>query len=170
MKKLLVCLAVAGMLCGGCNSPSPRVNAPPHGTAEETNDMQGLYVYMTDAALLENMTICDIHFHPHRSLLNTLGEQRLSRLASLMDVYGGTIRYSTNLQDKVLLASRTEAIIAFLQEAGVDTSTDILQHDLPGGRGMDASEVILIKANEGTYQPGKSSSGSSAGATSGSTF
>jgi len=108
---------------------------------------------MNDNALLADMTVSDIHFHPHRPTLNTLGQQRLSRLVSLIEVHGGTIRFNTDVDDKELIQKRTDAILAFLAEAGVDTTGQVLVEDLPGGRGMDASEVILIKVFEATYQP-----------------
>lgn len=170
MNKLFICLAAVCLTCAACNSPSSRMNAPPHGVAAETSDMQGLYVYMADNALLADMTVSDVHFYPHRPLLNTLGKQRLSRLASLMHVYGGEIRFSTDLEDDELLDARTEAIITFLAEAGIDTAADVLERGLPGGRGMDAAEVILIKANEGTYRPGSSSGSGSSGSASGPGF
>lgn len=156
MRSLLTCAAALCVACAACNSPSPRLNAPPHGVPEATSDMQGMYVYMTDNALLTDMCISDVHFLPHRAMLNTLGQQRLSRLASLLDAYGGEIRYSTNLDDEELIEARTGVITDFLCEAGIDVWAHLVSCDLPGGRGMDAREVILIKVNEATYQPGES--------------
>ena len=155
MRRLFVCSAMLCAICAGCNSPSPRLNAPPHGVPEATSDMQGTYVYMVDNALLSDMCISDVHFVPHRAMLNTLGEQRLSRLASLMEVYGGEVRFSTNLEDDDLIGRRTETILEFLAEAGVDTTADTVRRDLPGGEGMAAREVILIKTHEAEYQPGQ---------------
>jgi len=160
MRTLLACTLTLCAICTACNAPSPRLNAPPHGVPEATSDLQGTFVYMTDNALLNDMTVSDIHFLPHRPILSALGEQRLSRLAQLMEAWGGMVRFSTNLEDEDLIEERTEAIRAFLSEAGVDTSTPVVTHDLPGGAGLEAREVILIKADKGTYKPEKSESGS----------
>ena len=89
---------------------------------------------LTDNALLADMTVSDRHFLPHRAKLNHLGVQRLSRLASLMDAYGGVVRFNSELDDEELIAQRTEAIVEFLAEAGVDTTREVLVEDMPGGR------------------------------------
>lgn len=156
MRNLLACAVVAGLLAAGCSSPPPRLNAPPHGTPETTSDLQDTYVHMTDNALLADMTVSDIHFLPHRALLSSLGEERLSRLALLMQAYGGTIRFSTNLVDEDLVSARIDQVLEFLCQAGIDATTETVQLGMPGGRGLDANEVILIKTYEGTYQPGAS--------------
>lgn len=156
MRLFVASAACACLLCVACNSPTPRLNAPPHGTAEQVNDLQSTMVYMTDNALLADMTVSDVHFFPHRSLLNSLGEQRLSRLASLIDAYGGEIRFSTNSQDKQLVSQRTQAIKEYLRDAGVDVVANTVREDMPGGSGMDANEVVLIKLSEAAYIPGKS--------------
>ena len=84
-----------------------------------------------------------------------------------MQAYGGTIRYNTDETDEALLAKRTDSVMQFLREAGITTTSETVTRDLSGGKGMNATEAVLIKANEGTYDPkksGTSSSGSSAGA------
>ncbi len=165
MHRVIVGLALAGLLSAGCAEYSKRLNAPPHGQPVESSDMQGTFVYMTDNALLADMTVSDIHFLPHRARLSALGEQRLSRLVSLMEAYGGTIRFSSSLADKELVRARLATVRDFLAGAGVDTTAEVVREDLPGGRGMDASEVVLIKAGEATYAPsgGGRSGGTSPG-------
>src|SRR5262249_26066548 len=147
------------LLAAGCNEPRPRLNAPPHGEPTSTADSQGTLVYMNDSALLANMTICDMHFLPHRSELSQVGLERVSRMALLIQAYGGTIRYNTDETDESLLTKRTDTVMQFLREAGITTSSETITRDLSGGKGMAATEAILIKANEGTYNP-KSKSGS----------
>lgn len=166
MHRLIVGLALTGLLSSGCAEYSKRLNAPPHGQPVETSDMQGTFVYMTDNALLADMTVSDIHFLPHRAQLSALGEQRLARLVSLMQAYGGTIRFNSSLTDQELIRSRLATVRDFLAEAGVDTTAEVVREDLPGGRGMDAVEVILIKAGEATYTPRE---GGRPGATTGGT-
>jgi hypothetical protein len=113
---------------------------------------------MTDNALLEDMTVADMHFVPQRALLNSLGEQRLERLALLLELYGGAIRFSTNETDEKLVAARLAEIRGYLCEAGVDTTEEAVALGQAGGRGLDAGQVLLIKANEGSYVPKKKSS------------
>lgn len=154
MKRMLAGGVIAVLAAFGCESPGARLNAPPHGEQAEKPDMQGTFVYMADNALLENMTVCDYHFLPHRDLLTGLGKQRLARLAALMEEYGGTIRFDTTLEDEALVADRTQAIIAYLHELGVDTTSQRVTQDAPlDGVTRSADEAILIRAFEGTYQP-----------------
>ncbi len=162
MHRVLIVTSAITLLVAGCNSPGERLNAPPHGRVCETSDMQGTFAYMTDNALLADMCVNDSHFLPHRALLNDLGTQRLYRLVALMDAYGGTIRFDTALTEEDLIARRMDVIMDFLVEAGVDTTQEVLVRDMSGGQGMSASEAILIKAKEGTYNADKKSASSGA--------
>ena len=159
MRRIYLCILIAGVACGGCQHATPRLNAPPHGTSEATTELHDMYAFMVDNALLADMSISDVHFLPHRVALSTLGEERLSALAGLMEMYGGTIRFYTEETDETLVDERTEAIMDFLAERGVDTTLDVLTRDLPGGRGVDAGQAIIIRASEGMYKPKKSGSG-----------
>ena len=174
MKAMLLWTAAACVACTACQHPAPRLNAPPHGTAQESSELRGTFDHMVDNAMLADMSITDNHFLPDRPALNSLGEERLSRLAEIVQMYGGTIRFNTALEDATLIQQRTDTIVAFLGKAGVDTTSKTVVRGLPGGRGMDATQAILIKANEGTYKPKKQGSedgtllsGSSGGDTSG---
>lgn len=160
MPRVLI-LCVVGCALVGCNPPAKRLNAPPHGAPMNTTDMQGTFTYMIDNAMLENMTVTDIHFLPHRKQLSSLGQERMARMASLMKAYGGTLRYNTAVTDEGLLAARMETLMDFLAEAGLDTSGEILVRDLQGGEGMNAPEAILIRTLEGAYQPKDASASSS---------
>jgi len=140
----------------GCQQPVTRLNAPPHGTTECPSRMQDMYVSMQDNGLLADMSISDVHFVPQRTMLNSLGEERLARLAGLLEAYGGTIRLSTNETDDKLRVGRMAAVREFLCAVGIDTTAEVLTLDSPAGRGMPASEAILIKAHEATYRPKKS--------------
>ena len=153
MTRLIPLFAVLALTAAGCNEPRQRLNAPPHGEPTTTADAQGTLVYMNDNALLANMTISDMHFLPHRAQLNSMGMERLSRLAQLMQAYGGTIRFNTDETDEALLTKRTDTVMQFLREAGMTTSSELVTRDLSGGKGMLATEAVLIRANEGTYVP-----------------
>lgn len=157
MSRLLLCTAAAaGLFCGACQEPAPRLNAPPHGTTENASELQAEYRHMVDNALLTDMAVSDIHFVPQRALLNALGEERLARLASLLELYGGTIHFSSNLTDSKLIDDRIDQVRNYLCEAGIDTTAEVVAPGLAGGRGMDAAQAVLIKAHEGTYVPKKS--------------
>lgn len=149
----------------GCQSQQSRLNAPPHGEEAEKPDLQGTYVYMADNALLESMSVSDYHFLPNRDRLTTLGKQRLYRLAALIEEYGGAIRYNSLLgHDDPLVTKRTTAIVNYLTELGVDTrNRTISREPLAESTSKSAEEAILIRVNEGTYKPKKSSSSSAMG-------
>lgn len=157
-------VAVLGVLFGsGCQQSEKRLNAPPHGVPQETSDLQGTFVYMHDNALLADMTVADYHFLPHRPLLTSLGKTRLDRLASLMEAYGGTIRFNTDSTDEELTRKRTDAVVAYLGELGVPAASQAVKRAGPGGAGMPAAEAILIMQKEGTYDPEKKKAGSTGG-------
>ncbi len=158
MRTAVSALAFA-LLLSGCQEPQARLNAPPHGQAEVKCDLRSEYDHMIDNALLETMTVSDVHFVPHRPLLNSLGEERIARLAALMETYGGTVRFSTDSTDEKLVAARTALILEQLRAHGIDATSETVKPDLPGGPGLDANQAILIRANEGMYKP-KSSGGS----------
>jgi hypothetical protein len=159
MNRLLSGLVAIGLVCGACQEPAPRLNAPPHGTQEKAPELQAEYTHMLENALLEDMVVSDIHFVPHRAILNSLGEERLARLASLMELYGGTIHLSTYVTDPKLVEARVEQVRNYLCAAGIDTTAETVVPGLAQGRGMDAPQAILIKTNEGTYVPKKSGGG-----------
>ncbi len=117
---------------------------------------------MVDNALLADMSVSDVHFLPGQARLNSLGEEHLRRLARLLELYGGTVRFNTDETDQKLVADRTARIITFLCEAGIDATSEMVSRDLPASAGMDAAQAILIKVNEGTYAP-KKKSGNAAG-------
>lgn len=153
MRRLLIGTIAITILCTACQGPKKRLNAPPHGPIADNSQLRPMIEHMVDNGLLADMTISDVHFLPHRARLNALGEERLARLASLMEEYGGEIRFNTDLTDDELIEQRTEAIVEFLAAAGLDTHMEVLVRELPGGRGMSATEAILIKLHEATYTP-----------------
>ncbi len=157
---LLLCVVATGVACGACQKPGKRLNAPPHGSSTEVSQLHSGYAHMVDNALLADMTVSDVHFLPHRAALSSLGEERLCRLALLMETYGGQVRFSTNVSDRDLCEQRMEEILAFLAEAGIDTSTEVVVRDLPGGHGMDAVQAVLIRQHEAMYVPKKDENGS----------
>lgn len=160
-----ICLAAIA----GCNEPTKRLNAPPHGEPHETAESQGTLVYMVDNAMLADMSMSDAHFVPHRASLSGLGMERLARLAQLIQVHGGTIRFNTDECDEGLTGQRMQSIRDFLNEAGVSVAGTAVVCEMPGGEGLGAAENMLIRANEGTYKPGanKGSGGAGGGGSNG---
>ncbi len=163
MKRLIPLAIPLALVCGACQQPQTRLNAPPHGYSEQKSRMHNMYTHMGDNALLEDMSLNDAHFVPHRPMLNSLGEERLRRLALLMHEYGGTIRMGTDLTNEHLIHDRLDCVIDFLAEAGLDTTADIVQRDLAGGHGMDAKQAIVIRKHEATYDPNRQKSQNNAG-------
>ncbi|MBN2447915.1 MAG: hypothetical protein JXO22_14380 [Phycisphaerae bacterium] len=158
MRRTLVGLAIC-MFVLGCASNGPTEEC--ESTACEpanAQDMRGTLDYMAESALLADMTVGDYHFVPHRAMLTLAGEQRVIRLANLLDAYGGTVRFNTDLEPGQLRDQRMQSIRACLAANGVDTTNEVVTIDLPGSTGMDAREAILIKQNEGSYVPAGSSS------------
>lgn len=168
MLRILCPILCVCVIASGCSQRSPRLNAPPQGPAEAVHDMQGPFVYMTDNALLADMSVSDGHFLPHRPMLSTAGEQRVHRLGQLMEAYGGTIRVNSNLKDETLLAQRTESVREYLAGMGVDTSMEVVTQGMRGGTGMEATESLLVKKNEGTYDPARAKERSTTNVRSGS--
>jgi hypothetical protein len=143
------------LLCA-CSTPSPRLNAPPHGGTDCPSDMQAMYMHMSDNALLEDMNLSEADFVPHRPMLSALGEDRLCRMAALLQQYGGEIHYTPENDDKDLIDRRIETVVDFLAEAGLAAAPQEVSVGLPGGRGMQAREAIVIMVTEGLYQPKQS--------------
>jgi len=166
MRCLLASLSLGVVFLAGCETPEPRLNAPPHGTSTETSDMRKMYDHMTDNALLADMSVSDIHFLPARAQLNALGVERVAKLAILIELYGGTVRFSTDVEDEALVKARETQILDRLAEAGIDTGSPVLVRDMPASSGMNAGEALLIRANEATYQPKKGGGGAASGANS----
>ncbi len=154
---LLRTLVVFAVLLTGCEGPGPRLNAPPHGQTEEVSNLRDTYDFMTDNALLADMSVSDCHFLPHRARLSSLGEERLTRLAALMEMYGGAIRFSSAESDPRLVTARSQTITDYLRGLGVDVTAETVTSELRGGRGMEASQAIAIRANEGVYKPKRDS-------------
>jgi len=154
------------LMTGGCANPAPsRLNAPPQGQSQNQHPMQEDYVYMTDNALLEDMSISEVHFVPRTAELNALGVRRLIRMTKLLKTYGGTVFYDGSEPDKELRQSRTERIEGFLAASGLEPDQFTVEQGVAGGRGMDAPEAIDIR--EATRGPSANVAAGSTGGQSG---
>lgn len=113
------------LICGfplGCAQPASRLNAPPQGDTPHRSELQPFFTYMTDNAAISDLSITDIHFVAHTTELNSLGTARLSRIAKLIEPYGGTVRYATRSTEEETVAERIEHVQDFLKTTGIDMS------------------------------------------------
>ena len=132
----------------GCNGQVRNATHFQTAKMEEGRNRFGAYRNnMVDNAILHDMSIADIHFIPHSIELSGTGVARLSRMASLLDTYGGIVRYETVLMDDDMIASRLKHVREFLDLTGCDMSRVELKVLLSGGRGMPASDAIQAEEN-----------------------
>jgi len=121
------------------------------------------YTDMADNAMLQDMSVADIHFVPHTAELSGTGAARLNRMATLLDTYGGTVRYETFNANEEMVKHRLEHVREYLALTGCDMGRVQVKTMISGGRGMTASKAIHLIPNttvdaKGTVQdvkPGK---------------
>jgi hypothetical protein len=144
---------LVAVICFGCEKQeSSRLNAPPQGVTDRPHELQEPYVFMVDNAMLGDMNMSSVHFVPHQAELNSLGVRRLKRFASLLDIYGGTLRYDGAEADPQLRAARMQKLSEFLVDAGIKKDRFNVAEALAGGRGMAGSEALLIRVST-RYDP-----------------
>ncbi len=151
------------LVAASCNKPSDRLNAPPQGACDYPSPLQESFAYMVDNAMLEDLSLADIHFVPHSDELNGTGARRLDRYAKLLTVYGGSIRYATSLTDDRLVEARMNNIRGYLATTGIASERIKISRDLPGGVGMTAREAIVAKANSAAFSSEASKGGKGGG-------
>ncbi len=116
--------------------------------------------YMTDNAMLHDMSVAEIHFVPHTAELSGTGAARLDRLAPLLDTYGGTVRYETFSPDDALVAQRIENVREYLTLTGCNMDRVQVKPMLSGGRYTPAAEAIVVM-EKGTEKPADLETGGS---------
>jgi len=117
---------------------------------EKARSSYGTYFTdMADNAMQSDGTIADIHFVPHTSELSGLGVKRLDRMAKLLDTYGGTVRYETDMTDEALVKERMDHVREYLTLTGCDMARVKVAVGLAGGVGMPGDEAVR-KFNDGT--------------------
>jgi len=107
---------------------------------------------MADNAILQDMSVADIHFVPHTSELSGTGVDRLERMAALLNTYGGTVRYETDLRDEALLKQRLNHVREYLTVVGCNMDRVEVKAMISGGRGMVADKAIIVDL-KGTAKP-----------------
>ncbi len=117
---------------------------------------------MADNAILHDMTVADIHFVPHSSELSGTGVYRLDRMIPLLNTYGGTVRYESDLRDEELLNKRLDHVREYLAVGGCNLDRVDVKPMISGGRPSAADKAILVDL-KGTAKPASSGAGGAAG-------
>lgn len=104
------------------------------------------FTNMADNAMLHDMSVADIHFVPHTAELSGTGAARLNRMATLLDTYGGTVRYETFNTDEAFVKLRLEHVREYLALTGCDMGRVEIKAMISGGRGTSASKAIVVDA------------------------
>jgi hypothetical protein len=98
------------------------------------------------------MSMSDAHFVAHSSEINGLGASRLDRMASMLDTYGGTVRYQTVSKDEALVKQRLDHIREYLKLTGCKMERVTVAVALAGGHGIPGDEAV-DKMKRGTAMP-----------------
>lgn len=149
---LFLVVGVGGWILVGCQNPSERLNAPPQGHSERPHPMQDNYIQMRDNAMLDDMSVSESHFVPHTQELNGTGIRLLKRYATLMKLYGGTLRYNSIDDPAALANGRVSEVTQFLLAEGVPANKMTVSVGLPGGRGMSSDEAVAVR-KAGQFTP-----------------
>jgi hypothetical protein len=97
---------------------------------------------MTDNAILRDMSVSDIHFIPHSAEISGVGEVRLSRMAHLLNTYGGIVRYETLAADEAMINQRVAHVREYLALSGCNMERVEITTGMAGGRGMAGDEAV----------------------------
>lgn len=116
---------------------------------------------MVDNAILHDMSLADFHFVPHSSEISGTGAERLNRMAPLLNTYGGTVYYQTDLADAALINQRIEHVKEFLTVAGSDMDRVQIKTGMSKGRTSPARKAIEVEVR-GTANP-KAGAGAATG-------
>jgi len=140
----IVCVASGCQQCKVCDDPLTenektlrKLDASGKAPQEHWNDM-------ADNAMLHDMTVADFHFVPHSGEISGTGAARLDRMATLLDAYGGTVRYETFEPDEALVKKRLEHVKEYLTTTGCDMKRVDIKAMISGGRGINANKAIMV--------------------------
>jgi len=111
------------------------------------------FTNMADNAMLHDMSVADIHFVAHTAELSGTGAARLNRMATLLDTYGGTVRYETFTTDEAFVKQRLDHVHEYLALTGCDMGRVQVKAMISGGRGMAASKAIIVESKGTVKDP-----------------
>lgn len=148
---------LAGLLLvtGGCRDDNGerKIKTTTEMASEKMDDSKSKgvsgFLDMSDNAILNDMTLADFHFVPHTSEISGTGAARLDRMASLLDAYGGVVRYETYEDDVSLVEQRLSHVTEYLSLTGCNMSRVQVRAMMSEGRTIPATEAMAI-ANKGT--------------------
>jgi len=151
LKVTIGCLGV--LILHGCQEKTNSIKTWDEKRAQDRHEMEDNLSMMVDSAMLFDLSLADIHFVPHTTYLNDLGERRLSRYLELLKDYGGTLHLESSTLDGDFRLARVEHIVDFLASSGVDGSRIEILEGIPRSLGIAAFEAIEVRAVQ--YDPNR---------------
>ncbi len=140
------------VLSAACNNNFRTATDWQNDRMDETKQRFGAHnMHMVDNAILHDMSVADFHFIPHTAELSGVGEVRLNRMATLLNTYGGTVRYETLLGNETLIKQRLGHVHEYLALTGCDMQRVEVSAMMSGGRGIPGDEAVA-KFRKGTAQ------------------
>ncbi len=146
---LRVMLLSSAMVLGACSNHKNQTDVHMERMDDGVAAFGSYFRDMADNALLRDMSIADLHFVAHTDELSGVGAERLDRMASLLQTYGGTVRYETYLADQDMVDRRIGHVREYLTLVGCNMDRVSIEVQAPGGRGMRGDEAVL-QLEEGT--------------------
>jgi len=160
-------LALANTACDTCHT-CKKFQTSTDLTVEQIdrsmNEPREHFTNMADNAMLHDMSVADIHFVPHSAELSGTGAARLNRMATLLDAYGGTVRYETFITDEPLVKQRLDNVREYLALTGCEMDRVSIKTMISGGRGMTAVKAIKVDVKGTAKDAGKGAASAPVGA------
>ncbi len=140
---LIGLFGAAVILAAGCGYDK---TAPEPAVVRQRTDWPSNASFQTQAdnATLCSMTVADIHFVPYHSQLNSLGQARLTAIASYLELYGGQVIVDSRQSDEPTRQEQLASVRQFLLGQGLDAERLAIVSGLTRGRGQDATEAALF--------------------------
>lgn len=159
-----VSLALANSACNTCQKCNEFKTATDQQIEmidKSMEEPQEHFTNMVDNAMLHDMSVADVHFVPHTAELSGTGAARLNRMATLLDAYGGTVRYETFNTDEAFVKLRLEHVREYLALTGCDMGRVDIKAMISGGRGMAGDRAIFVdlKGTAKDTEGGKATTG-----------
>ena len=93
------------------------------------------------------MSIAEIHFVPHTRELSGTGIARLDRMAMMLDTYGGTVRYETDVTDEAFVQKRLDHVHEYLATTGCDMSRVEVKAMISAEKPLEALIVAIPESS-----------------------
>ncbi len=138
--------------CQNCKSFKTSTDLQIESIDKSLQEPREHFTNMADNAILQDMSVADVHFVPHTAELSGTGAARLNRMATLLDTYGGIVRYETFNTDEAFVKQRLEHVREYLALTGCDMGRVEIKAMISGGRGTPATKAILVDL-KGTAKP-----------------